>query len=126
MPSKVDFATPLGREVSHLRPMLAGLRPFGHPTLAYRIVDPESGRRAEADRLIRLPGIQLPGVPMCPSLVQFALASLACCPYPIDPNQPADPRADRAVGCYAVQVTGQVAPYVSLPGLIELSSEAAP
>ncbi len=76
--------------------------------------------------MIRLPGIQLPGVPMRPSLVLLALASLACGPYPIDPDPAADSRADRAGGCYAVQVTGQVAPDVSLPKLIELSSEAAP
>jgi hypothetical protein len=59
-------------------------------------------------------------------LVLLALATLACGPYPIDPDPAADPRAARPGGCYAVQLTGQVAPDVSLPELIELSSEAAP
>jgi hypothetical protein len=63
---------------------------------------------------------------MRPLLVLIALASLACGPYPIAPDPAADPRADRAGGCYTVHVTGQVAPDASLPGLIELSSEAAP
>jgi hypothetical protein len=68
-------------------------------------------------------------VTMRPLVVLFAIGALACGSSPGAPNVPVDPEAapaNPAAGCFGVQLTGEPAADVSLPGFIELSLDPAP
>jgi hypothetical protein len=61
-------------------------------------------------------------------LVASAFLSTACASSPAEPGQPVDPQTGQAeaVGCFTVHLGGEPSPDVSLPALIQLTTDPAP